>query len=229
MIQHIVKAYDEELKKLHDLIRYMGELTLSQINKAIQSIVDRDAELAREVISEDQKINLLEIRVDELATRILALRQPVASDLRTVIASLKISNQVERIADYAANITKFSLNLKKLPPFEEVKGFPTLIAIPKQMIELALIAFEKADLNLAIKVWHMDLEVDKLYKTYLQKLFAAMIADPKNVKPCTQLLFAAKNIERIGDQSQNIAEAVYTMITGKPFQESDLAKNGSKI
>ena len=224
MTQHIVKAYDEELKKLHGLIWHMGELTLSQIDSAIQSIVELDTALAQKVIAQDREINLLEVKVDELATRILALRQPVASDLRTVIASLKISNQVERIADYGANIAKFTLLLKDLPAFEEVKGLPALVEIPKQMIKSALIAFEKADLALAMKVWHLDHDVDELYKAFIQKIFKAMIEDPKNVGPCTQLLFAAKNIERIGDQSQNIAEAVYTMITGKPFQESDLAK-----
>ncbi|MBX9785814.1 MAG: phosphate signaling complex protein PhoU, partial [Alphaproteobacteria bacterium] len=186
-----------------------------------------DVDLAQELIARDREVNLLETKVDELAVRILALRQPVAYDLRTVVASLKISNQVERIADYAVNIAKFTLALKDMPSFPEIKELPILIKMPEQMFESALVAFETSDLNLALTVWHMDQEVDVYYKAYLQKIFEAMINDPKNVGAYTQLLFAAKNIERIGDQSQNIAEAVYTMITGKPFQESDIVKNVS--
>lgn len=229
MNNHIVKAYDDELKALHGLIRHMGELTFDQISKATQSIVERNAVLAQEVIDYDHEINKLETKVDELAIRILALRQPVASDLRTVVAALKISNQVERIADYATNIAKFSLKLQDMPPFPEVKELLTLVQLPKQMIEGALKAFETSDLQLAIQVWYMDREVDVFYNAYLHKIFAQMIDDPKNVAPYTQLLFAAKNVERIGDQSQNIAEAVYTMITGKTFTESDTLKNAPKV
>src|SRR6185312_10099275 len=104
MNKHIVKAYDEDLETLHDLIHHMGELTIRQIDKAIQSILEKNDAIAAEVIEEDDEINLLETKVDTLAMRILALRQPVASDLRTVVAALKVSNQVERIADYACNI-----------------------------------------------------------------------------------------------------------------------------
>ena len=222
MINHIVKAYDQELKALHALIHQMGEITVLQIQKAIESIVKRDERLAREVIHNDDEINLLETKVDELAVRILALRQPVASDLRMVVAALKISNQVERIADYATNIAKRTLMLSDLPHLPIVEGLPALVKIPKRMIERALVAFATNDVNLALHVWHMDREVDELYNTYLSQLFDVMISDPKNINPCTQLLFAAKNIERIGDQSTNIAEAVYTMVTGKPFKESEL-------
>ena len=229
MNKHIVKAYDEDLKALHALIHHMGELTLQQIRKSTLSILERDKILARDVIDHDHEINLLETKVDELAVRILALRQPVASDLRMVVAALKISNQVERIADYAVNIAKRTLILDEMPPFPEVEGLSTLVEIPKLMIKSALTAFETYDVNLALHVWHMDLEVDELYNTYLRKIFDEMIADPKNVGPCTQLLFAAKNIERIGDQAQNIAEAVYTMVTGRPFKESDTLKNAPKI
>jgi len=224
MNEHIVKAYDEELKTLHALIRHMGEKTVEQIRKAIQSLIERNGKLAQEVIDHDNEINLLEIKVDELAVRILALRQPVASDLRMVVAALKISNQVERIADYAANIAKRTLLLNEMPPFPGIEGLSTLVRIPKQMIEKAISAFAASDVDLALQVWHMDREVDELYNAYLRQLFDTMITDPKNIGPCTQLLFAAKNIERIGDQSTNIAEAVYTMVTGKPFKESDTLK-----
>lgn len=229
MSDHIVKAYDEELKKLHALIHQMGELSIEQIRKATQSIIKRKETLAREVIDHDFEIDLLETKVDELAVRILALRQPVASDLRMVVAALKISNQVERIADYACNIAKRTLILNEMPPFLAVEALDSLVKIPKKMLEQALKAFATKDLNLALKVWKMDHEVDELYNTYLLELFDAMIADPKNIGPCTQLLFAAKNIERMGDQAQNIAEAVYTMVTAKPFKESDTLKNAPQI
>lgn len=229
MNEHIVKAYDEDLRTLHALIQHMGDHTVEQIKKAIQSILKRDRNLARKVIDEDYKIDLLEIKVDELAVRILALRQPVASDLRTVVAALKISNQVERIADYASNIAKRALLLNEIPPFPAVNGLSTLVKIPKRMIERALAAFATHDVNLALHVWHMDYEVDEQYNAYLRELFDGMIADSNNISACTHLLFAAKNIERIGDQSTNIAEAVYTMVTGKPFKENDKLKNEDEV
>lgn len=220
MTQHIVKAYEEELTNLHDLIRRMGELTLMQIQKATQSLVNRDEKLAREVIEFDPEIDNLEIQVDELAVRILALRQPVASDLRLVIAALKISNQIERIADYATSIAKRTLMLKEAPP-RAIENLSLLVEIPEQMIELSLQAFANEDVALALHVWRMDEEVDAQYETYFLQLFEAMTKDPKNIEPCTQLLFAAKTIERIGDQSTNVAESVYTMVTGKQFKESE--------
>jgi len=221
MNQHIVKAYDEELETLHRLIHQMGQLTLEQIQKAALSLVERNEKLAHEVIDHDYEINHLETRVDELAIRILALRQPVASDLRTVVAALKISNQVERIADYASNIAKRSLMLTDFPS-SSIESLSSLVEMPKEMLAKALRAFARYDVDLALRVWHMDREVDEQYNAYLLQLFDVMIADPKNISPCTHLLFVAKNIERIGDQSSNVAEAVYTMVTGKPFKESEI-------
>lgn len=221
MNEHIVKAYDEDLKTLHDLIQYMGDLALQQIEKALQSLLERNDSLARQVIEQDYEIDLLETKVDTLAMRILALRQPVASDLRTVIAALKISHQVERSADYAGNIAKRALILNQMPALPLVGGLVELVKNPKKMIERALTAFATYDVNLALHVWQMDREVDDLYDAYIQQLFNEMIVEPNNVSPCTHLLFAAKNIERIGDQATNIAEAVYTMVTGKPFKESE--------
>lgn len=229
MNEHIVKAYDEDLKTLHDLIRHMGELTVKQISKATQSIIDRDDNIAHQVIENDYEIDLLETKVDGLAIRILALRQPVASDLRMVVAALKISNQVERIADYACNIAKRALLLNKLSPFPLVEGLSALVKNPQRMIERVLTAFTTNDVNLALHVWQMDREVDELYDAYLRQLFDEMILDPQNISPCTHLLFAAKNIERIGDQATNIAEAVYTMVTGKPFKESEPLKHVNEI
>lgn len=229
MNEHIVKAYDEDLEELRDLIQHMGDRTIQQISIAAQSIVERHDDLAHQVINNDNSIDLLEMKVDALAMRILALRQPVASDLRMVIAALKISNQVERIADYACNIAKRALILNTMPPFPLVEGLLDLIKTPQRMIERALSAFATGDVNLALHVWQMDREVDELYDDYLRQLINEMIADPKNISPCTHLLFAAKNIERIGDQATNIAEAVYTMVTGKPFKESESLKNVNEV
>lgn len=229
MKEHIVKAYDEDLQALHELIHHMGELTVKQISNAIRSILERNDQMARDVIEHDFEIDLLETKVDGLAVRILALRQPVASDLRMVIAALKIANQIERIADYAGNIAKRALLLNKMAPVPFVENLSAIVKNPKEMIEKVLIAFATHDVNLALQVWQMDREVDVLYDAYLHVLFNEMIADPQNISPCTHLLFAAKNIERIGDQATNIAEAVYTMVTGKPFKESEPLKHVDEI
>jgi phosphate transport system protein len=229
MNEHIVKAYDDDLQTLHDLIRHMGELTVNQITRAIQSISERNDQMAHEVIENDYEIDLLETKVDALAIRILALRQPVASDLRMVVAALKISNQVERIADYACNIAKRALVLNLMSPFPLIEELSILVTNPKQMINRVLTAFTTNNVDLALQVWHMDNEVDELYSVYLRQLFDKMIADPKNISPCTHLLFVAKNIERIGDQATNIAEAVYTMVTGKPFKESESFKHVDEV
>lgn len=225
MNEHIVKAYDDDLQALHDLIRHMGELTVKQINKSIQSILERNDVLAHEVIDDDHEINLLETKIDGQATRILALRQPVAFDLRMVVAALKISNQIERTADYAVNIAKRALLLNQMAPSPLLAGLPALVKNPGLMIDKVLKAFMDENVDLALQVWQMDPEVDELYDAYLSQLFDAMVADPQNIIPCTHLLFIAKNIERCGDQATNMAEAVYTMVTAKPFKESEPFKH----
>ena len=221
MPDHIVRSYDMELRELDQMIIEMGKITASQIEDAIQSVMTRDNQLAQNVISMDQKIDDLEHNIDNLAVRILALRHPVAMDLRRVVAALKISNQIERIADYASNMAKRALELNQIPEVSPVYVLPRMIKIPLEMIEGVVRAYTDMDIDEAHRIWHLDAEVDQIYLSYLRELLTYMMEDPRNIGPCIHLLFIAKNIERIGDQCTNVAESIHFMIKGTPFDESE--------
>ncbi|MEB3702139.1 Phosphate-specific transport system accessory protein PhoU [Candidatus Bealeia paramacronuclearis] len=222
MSEHIVKAYDTELQDLDDMIVEMGEATARQIQDSIQSVITRNTELAKAVIDLDQGVDQLERKIDALAVRILALRQPVAADLRRVVAALKISNQIERIADYAANMAKRALALNDIPEVTPVYVLPRMVKIPLEMIRGVIKAYVDLDLEAAYRIWQLDEEVDEMYMSYLRELLTYMMEDPRNIGPCTHLLFIAKNIERIGDQCTNIAESIHYMVKGTPFEESHI-------
>ncbi len=215
---HIVKSYDEDLKHLNDDIARMGELTINQINKSVTAILERNAKLAEQVIQEDSLIDRLEHDIDTFAIRMIALRQPVARDLRNVVCSLKISSHLERIADYAVNLARRALQLQEMPSVPSVSLIPKMTAICIDMIRETLQAYFDGDDKEALKAWHRDQEIDDLYTSYLRELLTYMMEDARNITPCTQLLFAAKNIERMGDHTTDIAEQVYYLVHGTLFQ-----------
>tara|TARA_A100000171_G_C2136413_1_gene150612 strand:- start:913 stop:1599 length:687 start_codon:yes stop_codon:yes gene_type:complete len=226
MIQkHIMTAYDEDLADLNRLLKMMGEKTISQMEKAIHCLVDRDVELSEQVISADAEIDTFERDIDALAIRIIALRQPVAKDLRLLIAALKIASHIERIADYARNIARRSLSLNTMPQINAIKPLKRMVKHAISMIRDVLEAYAETNLDLAMKVWHRDADLDEMYTSYLREILTYMMEDARNIGPCTQLLFAAKNIERMGDHITNIAEMIHYFVIGKPFDELTLKKD----
>lgn len=216
---HIMTAYDEDISHLNTLLKEMGEKTIAQMEKAIQCLVTRDGEFSEQVISLDGEIDAYEHDIDALAIRIIALRQPVAKDLRLLIAALKIASHIERIADYARNIARRSLSLNNMPQVNAIKPLKRMVHHAIEMIRDALTAYANTNLSLAMEVWHRDADLDEMYTSYLREVLTYMMEDARNIGPCTQLLFAAKNIERMGDHTTNIAEMIHYLVEGKPFEE----------
>ena len=218
-IEHTVKSYDSELKRLNALIVEMGSMTHIQLDLALKSIIQRDNSLAEQVIATDAHIDEREHAIDQFAVRLLALRQPVAGDLRQVVAALKISSHLERIADYAANIAKRAIALNQVAVVTPIHNIPRMGQITQEMILGVIEAYTTLDDRRTVKIWKQDAEVDLMYASLIRELLTYMMEDPKNIGPCTHILFMAKNIERIGDHVTNIAEVVHFITHGKPFNE----------
>ncbi|MEO3427775.1 phosphate signaling complex protein PhoU [Pelagibius sp. CAU 1746] len=215
---HIVKSFDEELQQLNAIVLRMGGLAEAQMANAIDALARRDSELAQKVVAGDEAIDEMDLELDENAVRTLALRQPMANDLREVISALKISSDLERIGDYAKNVAKRTLALNQLAPHEATRSIPRMAKLVQAIIKDVLDAYANHDPNRAIDVWHRDEEVDEMYTALFRELLTYMMEDPRNITPCTHLLFIAKNIERIGDHATNIAETTHYLTTGKRIQ-----------
>jgi phosphate transport system protein len=218
--EHIVKAYDDELKHLENTIMEMGGLAESQLADAIHALTKRDSELAGEVIEKDDIVDNLEHEVASFAVRLLALRQPMARDLRNIIVALKIASDLERIADYAVNVAKRALVLNVSPTVTPVTRIPRMAKEVQQMIKDVLDAYVEGDVDRAMRVWEHDKDLDEIYDSLFRELLTYMMEDPRSITACTHLLFIAKNIERIGDHTTNIAEDIYYLVQGKPWQQA---------
>ena len=215
MAQHIVKAFDEQLNSLDAKIAEMGGLAESMLADACEALSKRDAELAAEVVAGDRKLDQLEEEVNDLAMRLLALRQPTAGDLRAVLAALKISSDLERAGDLAKNVAKRAITIAKAPPVTPVTGIVNMGALVQGRIKTAIDAFVARDAKLAMDVWSSDEEVDQLHTSLFRELLTYLMEDPRNITPCAHLLFVAKNIERIGDHITNVAERIVFLVRGK--------------
>ena len=211
---HIVTAYDEELARLSDLISRIGGLAETQLEQAIQALQKRDSTLAEMAIDHDQKIDELHIEVDELAIKLLALRQPVAGDLRHIVTGLKIAPIVERIGDYSKNVAKRAIALNQMPPVKPLYTIPRMGYMVREMTKDVLDAFANKDVAKAKEVWLRDAEVDDMYDSLFRELLTYMMEDPRNITPCTHLLFTARNMERIGDLTTNISELIVYQVEG---------------
>ena len=212
--EHIVTSFDDDLRRLDNIIAEMGGLAETQLANSIDAMVRRDAALARQVIESDKRIDALEREIDDLAVSMLALRQPVADDLRIVITALKTSGIVERIGDYAKNIAKRSVALAQTPPMGPTKTIARMGAQVQTMIKNVLDAYVARDADKADHVRASDSEVDMLHTSLFREILTYMMEDPRNISSCTHLLFVAKNIERIGDHATNIAENVHFLVNG---------------
>jgi phosphate transport system protein len=215
---HIVKSFDEELKHLNQIIAQMGGLAEAQLQTAIEALVRRDANLATQAVQSDARIDELEHQVDSLSIRMLALRQPMARDLREVVAALKIASDIERIGDYAANVGKRAVVLAQVPPMRPVHVIPRMGRMVQAIIKDVLDAYVEHNADKAVGAWERDEEVDEMYTSLFRELLTYMMEDPRNIGPCTHLLFIAKNIERIGDHATNIAETVHFLVHGRTIE-----------
>ena len=218
--EHTVRSYDEELSYLNNLIARMGGLAEAQLDGAIQALVRRDGDLANRIVAADAKVDEIEQEVHAFTVRLLALRQPMAQDLRAIVGALKVSGDLERIADYASNAAKRVLVLNQLPPAKPVSGVPRLARLVQTILKEVLDAFVEQDVERATKVWAQDEEVDEMFTGLFRELITYMMEDARNITACIHLMFIAKNIERIGDHATNIAETIHFNVKGVPIAEA---------
>ena len=230
MSEHIVTSFDEELNGLAQKIAEMGGLAEQHVADSVSALVNRDIEKAQRVIAADERIDKLQAQIEESAVLMIARRQPMARDLREIMAAIHIATDLERIGDLAKNTAK------RVIAIESNFGSQRLVAGVEHMAELSLTqlkeildAFASRDLASARSVWARDNEIDAMYTSLFRELLTYMMEDPRNITFCTHLLFCAKNIERIGDHATNIAETLHYLITGTPLTEARPKQDESSL
>ncbi len=221
MAEHTVKAFDEDIIRLRGLIAEMGGLAEVAIQDSMDALVSGNQALADEVVVRDRRIDAIEADVDRLAVRIIALRAPMADDLREVIAALKIAGVIERIGDYAKNIAKRVGHIEGRKRFEPLTLIPAMAEIAAEMVHDVLTAYAARDKDLAAEIIERDAKVDAFYDSIFRNLVSHMVENPSTISTAAQLLFVARNIERIGDHATNVAEMVHFAATGTYLPERE--------
>ena len=222
---HTLKAFDEDIERLRALISQMGGLAEHAIGEAMRCLVQRDVEGAEKVVQNDKKLDALEIETERRAVQLIALRAPMAGDLRDVVAALKISGVVERIGDYAKNIARRVKQIDTGGKIEPLSLLPEMARIATQMVHDVLDAFVERDAPAAVEVCRRDQAVDDFYDSIFRALLTHMMENPHNIGQAAHLLFVAKNLERVGDHATNIAEMVFYAATGEHMADkADLGK-----
>jgi phosphate transport system protein len=219
-MEHTVKAYDAELDAITAELARMGGLAEAEVADAIRSIADRELVLAQAVIERDARLDAMEADIQQKAIRLIALRQPVADDLRRIVAAIKISGDLERCGDLAKNIAKRALVIAESEPLtpvtSSIERMGDLVAL---RLKEVLDALATREVDRAINVWMLDHEIDEHYDAIFRELLTYMMGDPRTITACAHLLFVAKNLERIGDHATNIAETLHYEITGTPLAD----------
>ncbi|MGE0628541.1 MAG: phosphate signaling complex protein PhoU [Hyphomicrobiaceae bacterium] len=216
MTEHTVKSYEAELATLDRKLNQMGGLAESLLGQAFDSLERRDPKLAEQTVGADRQIDVLQREIEEMAILMIARRQPMADDLRLITAAFKIANELERVGDLAKNIAKRSLAISNEQyPRPLVSGLRHMVELALNQLKDVLDAYSRRDADLALKVWNDDQKIDAMYTSVFRELLTYMMEDPRNISFCTHLLFGAKNIERIGDHTTNIAETVHFLVRGE--------------
>ena len=216
---HTIKAFDEDIERLRALISQMGGLAEHAIGEAMRCLIQRDTEGAEQIVREDKKLDALEVETERRAVQLIALRAPMAGDLRDVVAALKISGVVERIGDYAKNIAKRVPLLENVGKIEPLSLLPEMARISTGMVHDVLDAFVARDAEAAVQVCVRDDAVDDFYDSIFRTLLTHMMENPQSIGQAAHLLFVAKNLERVGDHATNIAEMVYYAATGQHIMD----------
>lgn len=212
---HTIKAFDDDLERLQAIISQMGGLAEHNIRESMRCLTQRDLDGAKAIVEADKQIDALEVEAEKRAVQLIALRAPMAGDLRDVVAALKISSVVERIGDYAKNIAKRVPMLDDVGDIEPLSLLPEMARIATEMVHDVLTAFVNHDAEAALRVIDRDQAVDDFYNSIFRTLLTFMMENPHNIGQSTHLLFIAKNVERVGDHATNIAEMVYYAATGQ--------------
>jgi len=218
---HTLKAFDQDLAELRALITDMGSFAEAAIEEAMRCLLERDKRSAEQLVEADSQLDELEAEAERRVVELIALRAPMADDLREAIAALKIAGVVERIGDYAKNIARRVRRLpKKSHEIEPLSLLPEMATIAQGMVRDVLVAFVERNPAKAQAVCKRDDALDDFYESIFRTLVTYMMEDPQNIGPSTTLLFVAKNLERIGDHATNIAEMVFYAATGERLADS---------
>jgi len=217
MAEHTVKSFESEIEAIASNIAQMGGLTEAILQGSLDAIARNDPQLAERMIEEDRRVDALEHEIETQAVRMIALRQPMASDLRHAIAAIKIASDLERIGDLAKNIAKRSIVLQDDfdTPKRLMQGLVRMGRLAQGQLKVVLDSYTNADPAAAEEVWRNDEEIDAMYNSVFRELLTYMMEDPRTISACAHLLFIAKNIERIGDHATNIAESIRYFVTGE--------------
>ncbi|MBZ4039751.1 phosphate signaling complex protein PhoU [Novilysobacter selenitireducens] len=214
MHDHIVKSYDEEQKRLLNETLRMGEMAAAQLEAALDVVKRRDDKAAERIVANDDALDALEQEISHDVMK-LALRGPMARDLREILAAIRVASDIERIGDYAANVAKRSTALNLAPPLPQVSGLHAIGTLAVQQLRDVLTAYRDSDVEAAQRIRDRDAEIDTAYTALFRELLTYMMEDARAITPCTHLLFMAKNIERVGDHATNIAENVWFLVKGE--------------
>jgi phosphate transport system protein len=222
---HIVKSYDAEIERLTGEIAEMGELAVMQLEAAMDALAERDSQAAQQVADNDDALDAREREISHGVLRLLALRQPIARDLREILAALRIASDIERIGDYAENVARRSMALNQSAPVPLAHGLNSLAELAGELVREVLRAYVVHDAQAARTAWERDAELDALYTSLFRELLTYMMEDPRSITACTHLLFIAKNLERIGDHATNVAEEVWFVLRGEMLKETRAKHN----
>jgi len=220
--QHTDRHYDAELKELNLKILEMGGLVEKQIEHAVRGLVERDDALCRVTIERDHDVNRMDVDIDDLCIRLLALHQPAAKDLRLITTGLKITTDLERIGDIAVNLCERAIELNKEPQLKPFIDIPRMAQVAQTMLRQSLDSFVREDVDLALRVCRDDDVIDQLTQQLFRELMSYMVEAPQTITRATRLLFVAKYLERIADHATNIAEMVVFTVKGKSIRHLDV-------
>jgi phosphate transport system protein len=228
MNEHTLKFFGEELERLKAEIARMGGLVEAQLADAVASVAKRDVRLAQQVIERDRKLDALQAEIEREAVRMIALRQPVAQDLRRTVGALKLSLALERAGDYAKNIAKRALVIAEAEPMTPMtRSIDRMGRLVGARLKQALDAYASGEPQRAAIIWAADQEVDEHYDSLFRELLTYMMGDPRTIQPAAHLLFVAKNLERIGDYATTVSEILYHEVTGEEL-EGERPKGGQQ-
>jgi phosphate transport system protein len=220
MNDHTVKAYNEELALLDKKVAHMGGLAEHVLGQAFDALEKRDPVLAETAVQSDKAIDQLQREIEEQVITLIARRQPMADDLRHVMAALRITGDLERIGDLGKNIAKRALAIaQETYPKPLISGLRHMAELALRQLKTVLDAYAERNSEMALAVWREDEQIDAMYNSVFRELLTYMMEDPRNIGFCTHLLFGAKNLERIGDHTTNIAEVVHYLVHGKPIAD----------
>ncbi len=214
----MTRHFEEELNELKERLLYMGSLVEAMIQYSIKILVERKEDLAKDIRKHEEDVNHIQVEIDEICLKLLALYQPTAGDLRFITSAMKINSDLERMGDQAVNIAENSLDLLKAPPLKPLIDLPRMAEIVKNMVKNCLDAFVSKDPELAGKVLQTDDQVDKFKDDIFKELLVYMSQDPNNISRAMDLVLVSRNLERIGDHATNIAEDVIFMVSGKDIR-----------